>query len=438
MPPETQSPPTTPEKISYWTRQNPPPITGKDNPDLASFDRLMTDFLIDNQAPGAALAVSRHGHLVYSRGFGWADVATAQAVQPQSLFRIASISKPLTAVAVMRLVEEGKIQLDAPAFQQLPCPPTLLGEMTPDERLQDVTVRQLLQHRGGWDRDKSFDPMFKSVEIAQRSGVSPPALQKNIIDYMLGIPLDFPPGQRYAYSNFGYCVLGRIIEKAANTSYADFVQKAVLRPLGITGMRLGRSRLPDRAPGEVRYYDPNRKLHQSLFAEDRQQVEEAYGAWCVEAMDAHGGWLASAPDIVRLAMAFDDPDHSPLLNPQSARTMFQSPPGPPELEPDGSPKPSFYACGWQVRQTGNDGQFNASHGGLLSGCCSTLMVRRFDATDWAVFFNTDSNPQNEVLVNKIDPLIHHAADAVQRWPTDDADSDCRDPLSPVPHARGQR
>ncbi len=112
-----------------------------------------------------------------------------------------------------------------------------------DERLDDITIRHLLQHRGGWDRDKSFDAMFRSVDFAKALGVDPPAGPDTIIRVMLGKPLDFDPGHRYAYSNYGYCLLGRVIEKLSGESYEQYVKTKVLAPIGVTAMRIGATQL---------------------------------------------------------------------------------------------------------------------------------------------------------------------------------------------------
>src|SRR5439155_13454828 len=110
-----------------------------------------------------------------------------------------------------------------------------------DPRLSEVTVRHLLQHSGGWNREKSGDPMFKAAEISSELGVPSPPSSLNIIRYMMGRPLDVDPGTRYAYSNFGYCVLGRILEQRSGESYENYVKKQVLGPMGITRMTLGRA-----------------------------------------------------------------------------------------------------------------------------------------------------------------------------------------------------
>jgi CubicO group peptidase (beta-lactamase class C family) len=173
------------------------PVTGPARPALAGFDKMMLQFLGERHLPGAALAVGRNRRVVYARGFGYADREAKRPVQPQTPFRIASISKPITAVAALQLVERGKLKLKAHVFR-------LLGLKAPkkgfDPRWRKVTVRQLLEHRGGWDRDKSGDLMFMSPTIVKQLGVKPPAMQAAVIEYMLGRPLDFEPGTPMVYA----------------------------------------------------------------------------------------------------------------------------------------------------------------------------------------------------------------------------------------------
>jgi N-acyl-D-amino-acid deacylase len=390
-------------------------ITGRANPNLSSFDDLMLSFLRDHKVPGGALAVTRQGKLVYARGFGFADVQNKEPVRPQALFRIASLSKPITAVAILQLVEQGKLKLDDNAFDLLATEPHLEADAKFDERLRQITIQQLLNHTAGWDRDLSFDPMFRSVTIAETLGTPPPAQPPHIIRYMLGRPLDFAPGQRYAYSNFGYCILGRIIERLAGQSYENHVRDTTLRPLGIRTMQIGHTLPPARAPGEVHYYAANDRPARAVVGAPGQPVPQPYGAWYLEAMDAHGGWIASAPDLVKFAAAFDTPESCRLLKMQSITQMFARPPGPAGHDPDGKPKAAYYACGWMVRPVGNAGQANTWHTGQLAGT-STLLVRRHDGLDWAVLFNTDADPAGQSLAAAIDPLLHRAADAVKQWP----------------------
>src|SRR5262245_43570733 len=188
-----------------------------------AFDQEMERFMSARMVPGAALAVVKDRRLVYARGYGGADREKQEKVSPESLFRIASISKPFTAVAALKLTQAGRLDLDRSVVGLVGIEPSVREHKQIDKRLKQVTVRHCLHHTGGWDRNVSGDPMFRSVEIARATGVAPPASQNDIIAYMLGQPLDFDPGTRYAYSNFGYCLLGRVIEKVAETKYSDFV-----------------------------------------------------------------------------------------------------------------------------------------------------------------------------------------------------------------------
>lgn len=371
-------------------------VTGGDDPRLAPFDELMRSFLEEHQAPGAALAVARNGRLVYSRGFGTADRATGEPVAPDALFRIASISKPVTAAAVVRLARAGKFGLDDRLVELLDVAPTLEGDAKPDPRWEKITVRRLLQHTAGFDRGVSKDPMFMSERIARAVGTEPPAGTDAIHRWMRGRPLDFEPGERTAYSNFGYLLLGRLIETKTGQAYEAHVRKELLEPMGITRMRLGATRRSGRAEGEVVYHTRRPVEVDSVVAPKDGKVAPPYGAWSLEAMDAHGGWIASAPDLVRFACA---------LTPEDRATMLAPPPGKP-TEP-------YYGCGWLVRPVGAD--FTFWHTGALDGT-STLLVSRHDGLAWAVLFNMRQGKGGKDLVAHVDAPLHQAADQVKEWP----------------------
>lgn len=382
------------------------PTTGTVVPELAGFDRVITDLMKKWGIPGGAIAVVKDGRLVLARGYGYADLAAKDPVAPDALFRIASVSKPVTAVAVLRLAEQGRVDVDAKAFALLPnlTPPS---GSTVDARLDAITVRQLLSHLGGWDRDRSFDPMFRATQIAEALGTVPPAGAETVIRYMRGQPLDFSPGARYAYSNFGYAVLGRVIEQASGQSYGAYVTESVLRPMGITRMRLGRSLLADRAAGEVRYYDGGGTTS-SVFPSGGS-VPWAYGGFHLEAMDAHGGWIASAVDLARFITSVDGLATRPdLLRPASIDLMTARP----TMVWDGSA--FHYGAGWLVRPQ----QGNWWHNGSLPGT-SALIVRTGTGLAWAVLFNARSMVSGSTFEQEVDPAVWEAVAQVSTWPTHD-------------------
>ncbi len=394
------------------------PLTGAAAPQLAPFDKLLTAFLAEHKVPGAALAVTRNGKLVHARGYGFADVEKKRPIEPAALFRIASISKPLTAVAVMRLVDQGKVKLDDPVLKYVRLKPHLENGSELDPRWKSITVRHCLQHTGGWDRQKSYDPIGVPRRIADTLGTKPPVPHDDVIRYMMGRKLDFDPGDRYAYSNLGYLLLGRVIETASGEKYEKHVRRKVLKPLGITTTQLGRVLPENRAKGEVLYYDAKRATGICLYSPRAgQKVPFPDGAANFEAYEAHGGWIASAIDLVRFASALDDPKRCPILSAAAIAEMWKRPSGAAGFE-GAEPKPVYYGLGWNVRPVGNTGRANTWHSGLNSGT-STILVRRHDGLNWAVLFNSDRNPDGKVLSGIIDPLVHEAADVVKEWPVVD-------------------
>jgi N-acyl-D-amino-acid deacylase len=387
-------------------------VSGDLPKELESFDSMMKAFVSEHKVAGASLAVTTKGRLVAARGYGYADIETKTPVTPTSLFRIASISKPITAVAILQLVEQKKLTLDTKIFNVL----KVKWPKEFDKRQMDITVRHLLQHRGGWDRAVSFDGMFQSVRFANELKVDAPATAKQVIKSMLSHPLDFAPGERYAYSNYGYCLLGRAIEELTGTEYEVHVKKHVLAPLGITAMRIGKTRRVGQQKNEVTYYHP--RTGTSVFSSDLGlQVPAPYGAWYLEAMDSHGAWIASAVDLARFAAAFDDPENSPILSAESIKQMHVRPPGAAGVNKDGTPKEVFYTLGW-INRLLPDGQINHWHTGSLPGT-ATILIRRHDGKSFIALFNGRVSPKASHLGRAIDPELHRAANKVVSWPSID-------------------
>jgi N-acyl-D-amino-acid deacylase len=382
----------------------PLPLTGVAVPELASFDRIIPALMVKWGIPGGAVAVVKAGRLVYSRGYGYSDLATATPTASDALFRLASISKPITAVATLRLEEQGLLDLDAKAFAFRPDLTQPAGT-TRDARIDQITVRQLLWHVGGWDRDASGDPMFNPVGIAQALGVPAPAGCESVMRFMMGRPLDFAPGTKYVYSNFGYCVLGRVVEKVAGVPYADYVKSEILAPLGITRMRIGASIAAGRAPGEVTYYDRDSTL--SIFGGGLVPVP--YGGFFLESFDALGAWIASAPDLLRFMTAVDGFASRPdILRPETILLMQTTAPG------VWGTSPYYYAMGWLRRPL----QDNWWHDGSLPGT-TTLLVRTGNGLAWAALFNARNIQPNSLFAAELDPALWQAVSEITTWPAFD-------------------
>lgn len=391
------------------------PATGDTWPGAAPLDELVQATLTEHDAAGAALAVARDGHLLYARGFGLAQRETSEPVQPQSLFRIASISKPITAVAILQLIEQGKLSLDDKIYDLLDLASQNTDPERFDPRWKNVTIRHLLDHTGGWDRNMSFDPMFQPVLMAAALGKKPPASATDIIHFMLTQPLDFDPGARHAYSNFGYNLLGRVLENATGKPYETYVREVVLEPLGIKRMKIGGSL--ETSPGEVHYYEEGGRTGLAVVGEPLgRRVAVPYGTWYHEALDAHGGWIASAVDLVRFGDSIRCVP-GPILSEGTFGTMLSPPDGPAGHLSNGDARNAYYALGWSVKST-EDAKKDFSHAGSLPGT-STVLYCRADGFVWAVLFNMRAGRRNQELAPFLTSKINSAIDQISDWPDHD-------------------
>jgi len=396
------------------------PITGAQVPGMKSYDQVIPDFMRKFGIPGGAVAVMRDGKLIYARGFGYADVENKVPVQPDALFRIASVSKTLTSAAIMTLVEEGKLGLDdrvAPFIAYL----TPAPGATVDPRWEQIAVRHLLNHTGGWDRNKpdgGFDPVDRPAIAAAAVNAPAPASSETLIRYMKGMPLDFNPGEKFAYSNFGYIILGRVIERVSGMRYDEYVRTRVLAPVGANRTRQGKSHMSDALPEEVKYYWPgagvNAPLVPSVFPGEGL-VPLNYGGFHFEAGDASGGWVSSTVDLLRFMGGVDGrPSRPDILGAAIVKEMTGS--GPDQCAGGAC----YYAFGWWVRPI--QGDANWWHTGTLPGTTS-ILVRTYDNFAWAGLFNTRSLTAN--LEVEVDAALRSAFAGVISFPTHDLFSSFR-------------
>jgi N-acyl-D-amino-acid deacylase len=302
------------------------PITGDAGPGLEVLDAAVRAMMRRHGIPGGALAVAKDGRLVYAKGFGFADTALGRKATPETIFGLASLSKPITALAILKLLEEGKLTLDGRVFDILrhlkPAPGARV-----DPRLFTVTVRQCLNHSGGWDRARSGDPTSWSAQISRQLRVPLPLTPDQFIVFMTGVPLDFDPGTDTRYSNVGYILLGQVIEKVSGQPYETYVRKHVLEPAGVRRAAVE----PARAylAGEARRYLAG--LGQELPPQRLPMVRAA------------GGWAASPTDVARFLTALDGSRGRPLLREETFKLMLAPPPAPIRPRPDGS----YSGLGWE-------------------------------------------------------------------------------------------
>jgi len=348
--------------------------------------------------PGGALGVALGGRVVYARGFGVASRRTGEAVTDRSRFRLASLSKPFTAMTVLRLVEEGKLRLEDAALPLLNLEP--LGGRLSDDRWGQITIRHLLVHTGGWVKAKSGDPLFKSREICAAAGVRGPADEETTIRWMLARKLDAAPGSTFSYCNFGYLLLGRIIAQVTGGSYEDAVRRYVLKPCGATGMEIGHSLRTAR--GEVSYHHFNASLGPGVFPQLADQVPWPYGTFSVETNAPNGGWIGNVEEVLNFLISLDEHAARPLLKPTTLRSI-----------PLPGVKGQHHGLGWMVKPNGQGGRPDFWYIGGLPGT-KTMMFRHGDGFNWVALFNL--RPASLDAVNEdIRKAIHGAAREVSGW-----------------------
>jgi CubicO group peptidase (beta-lactamase class C family) len=344
---------------------------------IPEIDDLAEAFLEETAVPGLSIAIAKDGNLVYAKGYGVADPDTGESVTTESRFRIASVSKTFTSAAILRLVEEGELNLDDVVFGE----GGALADYGTKEHTADVdtiTIEHLLTHTGGGWSNAAPDPMYEEPNLDA----------DELITWVLDErKLDTDPGTNYAYSNFGYCALGRVIEHTTGQSYDEYVQEAILDPCGISSMAIAGNTLDERQENEVVYDDSNTP---ASFGKPYEIP--------VSRMDAHGGWIGTATDLLRFVTRVDGFDTIPdILGGDTIDTMTT----PTDANPiDADPG---YGMGWTVNEFDN-----WWHNGNLAGT-EAFLVRSSDGICWAALANGNG-------IN-LETVVWAMIKKVGTWPT---------------------
>jgi CubicO group peptidase (beta-lactamase class C family) len=351
---------------------NPPSIRPPSPAERNAMARLARGFMDKYDVPALSFAIGYAGAIVHQAAYGLADREQNEPATPQHLFRIASVSKMITSVAIFRLIEANRLKLTDRVFGPGSLLGTDYGPPPYSAGIEQITLEHLLTHTaGGWSNDNR-DPMFSHPRMDHAELIAWTLANR---------PLDRPPGRRYAYSNFGYCVLGRVIEKLTGQAYAEHVRTEVLARCGVTDMTIAGNTRDQRQAGEVAYYG---------------QGENPYDTK-VRRMDSHGGWIATPADLVQFLMHVDGFSRpANILRLHTIEVMTTAP----SYSPD-------YAKGFCVNKLGN-----WWHNGSLPGT-STIAVRTHGGFCWAAFTNT--RRENSSMDGDLDDLNWAMARQVGEW-----------------------
>lgn len=286
---------------------------------------------VKQDIPGISICVGTDRQVLWAEGFGYADLENRQPVTIYSKFRLGSVSKSLTSVAIGRLVEDNKLDLDAPIQQYVPTFPI---------KKRPVTSRQLATHTAGIRHYRADDPIAYPVRY--------PSVQAGLAIFK-DDSLLFTPGSAYGYSTYGYSLPSAVIEGVSHTDYLTFMKKAVFDPLGMTGT--GADYSDSLVSGRVRFYE-----HSKTGLVNAAMVDNSY-KW------AGGGLLSTPADLVRLGSGLLNHE---VLRPETVALLLK-----PQHLSDGTN--TYYGIGWRI---GTDSQKRLiiHHGGSIDGGRTFLLI----------------------------------------------------------------
>ena len=325
----------------------------------AKIESAISRFMAESKAPGISAAIVQDGEFVWSAGFGMADLENSVPATSQTLYRLGSISKSITATAAMALWERGKLDLDSPVLKYCPAFP---------EKPWPITTRQLLGHLAGI-RYYNVPEVPYSVSQTDPEVGNTRHFEDGIeggLKFFAKDPLVAQPGTHFNYSTQGYTVAGCAIEGASGRKYADYVRESVLVPAGML-----QTRPDDRfeiVPLRTRFYSKN----QSGAVVNAEFLDASYKV-------PGGGWLSSAADMARFEVA--------ILNDRLVRRATRDVMWAASMPSDGLGRMA-YGLGWQLGEI--DGVKDVGHGGSQQGTSAMMLIAPDKRAGVVVLTNSDA------------------------------------------------
>ncbi len=325
--------------------------------DITAVNSKITTFMSTYNIPGASLAVTKNGKLVYIKGYGKANITTGELVTPAHRFRLASVSKTFTGVAILKLVQDGKLSLDAKVFGAGGVLASDYGTAPYNTNLLNITVRHLLQNvSGSWGAATGGDVIDQN----------PAYSYKQFFDWVINTrPNPNAPGTVYDYSNVNFVLAGRIIEKISGKTYINYIKEDIMPLVGGTQTDMAGKTEAEKKTNEVTYYGQgNDAPYVYNIAFPRR--------------DADGGIMTTATDLIRLVNGIDGAATRPDILNSTNLTALTTP----------SSVYSGYACGigiWSAENVWfNYGSLPGTRTAFMrnaNGMCAVLLLNsRIDPT----------------------------------------------------------
>jgi serine beta-lactamase-like protein LACTB, mitochondrial len=308
--------------------------------------QAITAFIAEEHAPGVSVAIVKDGKLAWTGAYGFSDLENSVPAKTSTMYRLASISKPITATAVMQLAEAGKLDLDAPVQKYCPAYP---------EKQWPITARELLGHLAGVRHYKQGDEWRSTQHYSSIT---------ESLDFFKEDPLDHEPGTKYQYSTFGFSLLGCAVEGASGMKFMDYLRERVFRPAGMEHIQTDDTFtiIPNRARGY-------RKTEKG----------EVVNTWLADTSNKipGGGMIATATDLADFAIATMN---ATLLSRATLEKIWS-----PQTTRDGQKTGS--GLDWEIGQL--RGHQSVSHSGAQPGTSTDLILLPQINAAVAVMVNMD-------------------------------------------------
>lgn len=358
-----------------WGTQ-PIPVSGTGSSDTAVIDEAVMKAMREYGIVGTGVCVTRNEEIVYSRGFGYAELPCTPFLE-STASRCGSLAKPVTALCAMLLVDRGKLDLDAPILSLLKeggIVPRSVGTAQMDERIEEIRVRHLMDHTSGLPQSATYTAWREERNVAALHALDHPATGADVVADALGnTRLASVPGTQYQYANANFVLLARIIEVCSGMRFNDFLIRVAMACFGVAPEEIYVSRNQDRpwsaerGANEAAYYQTSQECYVSYLPTEQSKGRtfgEAYHGYATEASDGAGGIACTARGVGKILANLHSTN--PALSP-SAMGEILTPPDLYAQQPGfDAALSNFYSKGFNICFSG--GRPYYSHGGMTNHC----------------------------------------------------------------------
>ena len=363
------------------------------------FDASINRFMRYWGIRGGSFALMRNDSLLYAKGYGFANTQDSIPCEVRNIFRVASVSKLLTAVAVMHLEETGQLSTQDFVFGEDGILNDSLFLDYRDKKIKKVTVEHLLRHTSGFSNPHG-DAAFNMELVAQFLDKPLPLSMDDMVLYATKNRLRAVPGGRFNYSNLGYIVLSKVIEKVSGMPYETYIKDSILAPIGCYDIHLANNYSEGFRENEVTYYEVKEAEPVPAYDGSDTLVMKSLGGNDVHGLYGAGGWVASPVELLKLVSAINKcPIREDFLTPESID--FMTPYGK-------NAKPAGWAS--------SSAKFWL-RSGSMSGT-SALIKAQKDGYSW-VFISNSSSWNGPGLARQMNREITQALRKVKKWPETD-------------------